>query len=94
MDVLNNYRYDSILEVSETCELAIYRLTYLANGGKELANIYNTVDPVPPSKETNINVLKNIYLNDDKSISDRYQAMFTLRDLNSDESISILTAGT
>lgn len=94
IEALSNYRYDSISELSETCELAIYRLTYLAKGGEEPTNVYNTVDPVPPSKETNMDALKNIYLDNNKSIMDRYQAMFALRDLNSSESIGILTKGT
>lgn len=93
ISVLKKYENDDILELSETCQLAIKRLQYLDSGGIEPKNTFGTVDPAPPSSETDIHALKKIFLDNSQTIYDRYRAMFALRDMNTDESVLSLTEG-
>ncbi|GAB1867447.1 Deoxyhypusine hydroxylase [Camponotus japonicus] len=94
--LLEKYRKDPVLEVAETCELALDRLKWLeSNNNTEnlQKNPYSTIDPAPPMEITNVDILKEILLNESKSLFDRYRAMFSLRDLGTKESILALTEG-
>lgn len=93
MEVLEKYLNDPVIEVAETCELAIERLKWLnsSNEKKDLSeNPYNSVDPAPPCPETDVNILKNVLLNDNSSLFDRYRAMFSLRNLRSKQAVEAL----
>jgi deoxyhypusine monooxygenase len=94
LNILQKYQSSELIELAETCELAVKRIQYIAEGGKEPRNIYGSVDPTPPSIEKDVEKLKNILFDENKSIYDRYAAMFALRDLNTDESILALAKGT
>nr|NVI76088.1 nero [Cucujiformia] len=89
---LEKYKNDPITEVAETCQLAIDRINWLSTGdGNKLPkNPYNSVDPAPPSLITDIKELKSILLNDQKSLFEKYRAMFALRNLGSKEAIEAL----
>ncbi|KAM0734354.1 Deoxyhypusine hydroxylase [Formica fusca] len=93
--LLKKYRKDPVLEVAETCELALDRLKWLESNNIESLqkNPYSTIDPAPPMEITNVNVLKEILLNENKSLFDRYRAMFSLRNLGTKESILVLIEG-
>lgn len=94
--LLEKYRKDPIPEVAETCELALNRLRWLEsnNDAKGLQkNLYSTIDPAPPAEETDVSVLKDILLDESKSLFDRYRAMFSLRNLGTTESTLALTEG-
>ncbi|XP_012232162.1 deoxyhypusine hydroxylase [Linepithema humile] len=94
--LLEKYREDSVPEVAETCELALDRLRWLksTNNTESLPkNPYSSVDPAPPVKITDVSALKEILLDESKSLFDRYRAMFTLRNLRTKESILALTEG-
>jgi deoxyhypusine monooxygenase len=56
-------------------------------------NPYASVDPAPPSQETDVTVLKQMLLDEDLNLFDRYRAMFTLRNLNTPESVLALGEG-
>lgn len=93
--LLKKYRKDPVLEVAETCELALDRLKWLESNNIESLqkNPYLTIDPAPPMEITNVNDLKEILLNENKSLFDRYRAMFSLRNLGTKESILVLIEG-
>ncbi|KAL0109944.1 hypothetical protein PUN28_013529 [Cardiocondyla obscurior] len=93
--LLEDYSKDPVPEVAETCELALNRLKWLkSNNTKDLQqNSYSTVDPAPPAETTDVNVLRDILLNESKSLFERYRAMFSLRNLRTKESILALTEG-
>lgn len=94
--LLEKYRKDPVPEVAETCELALNRLRWLEsnNDAKGLKkNLYSTIDPAPPTEITDVSVLKDILLDESKSLFDRYRAMFSLRNLGTTESILALTEG-
>ncbi|KYN18992.1 Deoxyhypusine hydroxylase [Trachymyrmex cornetzi] len=92
--LLEKYREDPISEVAETCELALNRLRWLESNSntKNLQkNSYSTIDPAPPAEITDVKVLRDILLDENKSLFDRYRAMFSLRNLGTRESILTLT---
>ncbi|XP_072762343.1 deoxyhypusine hydroxylase [Anoplolepis gracilipes] len=94
--LLEKYREDPVLEVAETCELALDRLKWLkcnSNTESLQENPYSSIDPAPPMEITNVDVLKEILLDENKSLFDRYRAMFSLRNLGTKESILALTEG-
>lgn len=94
--LLEKYCKDSVPEVAETCELALNRLRWLESNSnaKDLQqNSYLTIDPAPPVETTDVSVLRDILLDESKSLFDRYRAMFSLRNLGTTESILALTEG-
>lgn len=94
--LLEKYREDPIPEVAETCELALNRLRWLEsndNAKDSQKNPYSTTDPAPPVKITEVRVLRDILLDESKSLFDRYRAMFSLRNLDTPDSILALTKG-
>ncbi|KYQ59443.1 Deoxyhypusine hydroxylase [Trachymyrmex zeteki] len=94
--LLEKYCKDPIPEVAETCELALNRLRWLESNSnaKDLQkNPYLTIDPAPPAEITDVKVLRDILLDESKSLFDRYRAMFSLRNLNTRESILALAEG-
>ena len=99
--ILEKYREDPVQEVAETCELALDRLKWLednkyssVNSAEDLQkNSYSTIDPAPPAKITNVDVLRKILLDESRSLFDRYSAMFSLRDLGTKESTLALVEG-
>ncbi|CAL1683488.1 unnamed protein product [Lasius platythorax] len=93
--LLEKYREDPVPEVAETCELALDRLKWLKSKNMESLqkNPYSTIDPAPPTEITNVDILREILLNESKSLFDRYRAMFSLRNLGTKESILALTEG-
>ena len=96
--VLEEYSKDCVPEVAETCQLALHRLQWLkSNNSKDLMNSqrssYMSVDPAPPAEVTDIEKLKSILLNENASLFERYQAMFSLRNIHTPESILALCEG-
>lgn len=83
-----------MVEVAETCEIALERLRWLEN--KDLdkdENPYASVDPTPAAGTKDIVELKRILLDDNESLFSRYRAMFSLRNLRCDEATVALSAG-
>lgn len=91
--VLQKYKTCSIIEIAETCEIALGRMEFLRSGRKVDANVYGTIDPAPPIDVIHLPTLTEMYLNEDLSIFERYRAMFALRNLNTDISAEIITKG-
>jgi len=92
--ILEEYATDPVPEVSETCQLAVDRLAWLADGGaSKPSSIYNSVDPAPPMDEDNLDKLKTVLLDESLPMFQRYRAMFSLRNKGDDESIKVLATG-
>lgn len=92
------YSEDPHPEVAETCQLALDRLDYLEKqklGMKEnlSQNPYYSVDPAPPDTKKDINYLRNKLLDESLSMFDRYRAMFSLRNIGTEEAILALCEG-
>jgi deoxyhypusine monooxygenase len=93
LPILQKYSKDSIPEVSDTCKMAIDRLNWLAEGGKDDKNLFTSVDPAPPLMETDTKALKMILLDETLPMFERYRAMFSLRNNGDDASIQVLALG-
>ncbi|XP_044758379.1 deoxyhypusine hydroxylase [Coccinella septempunctata] len=94
LEYLEEYKHDKVVEVAETCELALERIKWLKNSGDETKNLsqslYNSVDPAPPALSTNISELKEILMDNKATLFNRYRAMFALRNIGSEKAIAAL----
>jgi len=95
LDLLTEYCKDESIEVAETCKLAIARIEWAKQSesshlGK---NPYNSVDPAPASSETDVAKLREVLLNEDLDMFERYRAMFSLRNNGNPESVKVLGEG-
>lgn len=93
MDVLEKYLTDPVVEVAETCQLAVERVKWLATKSETEQlpeNPYNSVDPTPPFSQKTVPELKKILLDENASLFDRYRAMFSLRNLRTKDAVIAL----
>lgn len=80
--------------------LAVNRINHLkGKNSSGSSSIYSSVDPAPPLEAAadvspaEIERLGRILVDEKESLFRRYQAMFTLRNINSDESAMALASG-
>ncbi|GBP38382.1 Deoxyhypusine hydroxylase [Eumeta japonica] len=94
-ELLVKYQHDPAVEVAETCQIALQRLAWLANVKESNLTYskYASIDPAPPSPETDVVKLKDILMDEKQSLFARYRAMFSLRNLGTTESINALGEG-
>ncbi|XP_022914036.1 deoxyhypusine hydroxylase [Onthophagus taurus] len=96
LPILEEYINDKSIEVVETCQLAIKRIKYLSSEKiPSTKSEFNSIDPTPSfnNKNEKIDDLRRILLDPNEDLFERYQAMFSLRNLNSDDSIKVLCEG-
>lgn len=99
LPMLKEYSEDSVIEVAETCQLAVHRIEWLQRGGEKEEggtvdrNPYCSVDPAPPSARKGIPELSTILLDESLPLFERYRAMFALRNLGSKEAVLALGDG-
>jgi len=95
--LLETYSKDPAVEVAETCELALKRLKWIENAKAKEQNLsenpYASVDPAPPAETKNIEELTKVFLDDSAPLFERYRAMFSLRNICSEESVLALAKG-
>ncbi|KAI8044215.1 hypothetical protein M5D96_000366, partial [Drosophila gunungcola] len=86
------YKLDPVVEVAETCAIALDRVRWLQSGQKvDDSNPYASVDPSPPTAgDMSVAELKSIYLDAQQSLFDRYRAMFSLRNLRTEDSVAFV----
>ncbi|NWU71967.1 DOHH hydroxylase, partial [Pterocles burchelli] len=94
LDVLKRYSEDPVVEVAETCQLAVRRLEWLQENKEELGTSpYLSVDPAPPAEETDVAKLRETLLDESRTLFDRYRAMFALRNLGGQAAVLALADG-
>lgn len=98
LDLLKEYSQDPVIEVAETCQLAVRRLEWLqSEGEKQLEdadkNPYCSVDPAPPAVRKDVSELRNALLDESLPLFERYRAMFALRNLGTEEAVLALGDG-
>ncbi|XP_008496640.2 deoxyhypusine hydroxylase [Calypte anna] len=94
LDILKCYSEDPVVEVAETCQLAVRRLEWLKENKQELGTSpYLSVDPAPPAEESDVAELHRTLLDESRSLFDRYRAMFALRNLGSQDAVLALADG-
>ncbi|KXZ51717.1 hypothetical protein GPECTOR_11g165 [Gonium pectorale] len=92
---LREHLDDAVLEVAETCQLALQRIEWLKehpDAGNEESPYYS-VDPTPalPSS-TPTEQLRETLLDERKRMFDRYSALFALRNKGGKEAVAALGA--
>ncbi|XP_061540523.1 deoxyhypusine hydroxylase [Phycodurus eques] len=98
LDLLKAYSQDPVVEVAETCQLAMRRLEWLQKGGDRQPrdadrNPYNSVDPAPPAARGSAAELRALLLDESLPLFERYGAMFALRNLGGREAALALGDG-
>ncbi|NXQ69726.1 DOHH hydroxylase, partial [Quiscalus mexicanus] len=91
LDVLKRYSQDPVVEVAETCQLAVRRLEWLQNNKEQPGRSpYLSVDPAPPAEETDVAKLREILLDESQELFERYRAMFALRNVGGQAAVLAL----
>lgn len=84
-------------EISETCQIALDRLSWLrntsSNDSSSNSATYVTIDPAPPLTLTTVDDLKKVLLDENRSLFERYRAMFALRNIGTDEAVLAICEG-
>ncbi|XP_076440186.1 deoxyhypusine hydroxylase-like [Babylonia areolata] len=98
LDLLKTYAQDSVVEVAETCQLAVERIAWLQKQRSQeeaglLPNPYSSVDPAPPASSVDVQALRTSLLDESLPLFQRYRAMFTLRNIGSKDSVLALADG-
>ncbi|KAJ8418955.1 hypothetical protein AAFF_G00004540 [Aldrovandia affinis] len=98
LGLLKQYSEDPVIEVAETCQLAVRRLEWLSSGGdrgEEAAdgNPYTSVDPAPPAMKKSVGELRAQLVDNALPLFERYRAMFALRNLGTEEAVHALGDG-
>ncbi|KAG7488029.1 hypothetical protein MATL_G00030640 [Megalops atlanticus] len=98
LDLLKQYSEDPVVEVAETCQLAVRRLEWLMNGGDQgeeatNGNPYTSVDPAPPAPKKSVPELRAQLLDESLPLFERYRAMFALRNAGTEEAVLALGDG-
>ncbi|KAL6063157.1 hypothetical protein STEG23_037809 [Scotinomys teguina] len=95
LDLLKQYSTDPVVEVAETCQLAVGRLEWLQQHPGEAVNAgpYLSVDPAPPAAERDVGRLREALLDEARPLFERYRAMFALRNSGGEEAALALAEG-
>mmetsp|Transcript_30429 Transcript_30429/g.37618 ORF Transcript_30429/g.37618 Transcript_30429/m.37618 type:complete len:279 (+) Transcript_30429:398-1234(+) len=108
LDILEKYLSDSYVEVRETCEIALKRVKWKIDHGKdsEPSSVYESVDPAPPLEiekdsksgdcevnKLDVDELKAVLLDRQLALFKRYRAMFSLRNNGSEKAVIALAEG-
>ncbi|EDL31415.1 deoxyhypusine hydroxylase [Mus musculus] len=95
LGLLKQYSTDPVVEVAETCQLAVGRLEWLQQhpGEATCAGPYLSVDPAPPAAEQDVGRLREALLDEARPLFERYRAMFALRNVGGKEAALALAEG-
>lgn len=92
--IVEKYCSDPAVEIAETAQLALECIKMAQSKQKIARSKYNSVDPAPSFEDiSDLSTLRSIYLSETDCLFRRYRAMFTLRDIGSDEAVDILCLG-
>jgi deoxyhypusine monooxygenase len=92
----NSLVSDPAQEVRETCELALSRIEELKKvvNNDESSTIeaspFLSVDPAAPASYSSVNQLREVLLDEEKGMYERYGALFGLRNHGGDEAMSAI----
>lgn len=97
LPLLERYCDHPAPEISETCRIAVDLIKWRnrESSTETTSGSYLSVDPAPPFQAGSKTVqdCENILKDESLSLFERYRAMFTLRNMNTDESALALEAG-
>ena len=103
LPVLERMQHHSCVEVADTAAIAVDKMRsrrralqqqHEEEGGADAApaSKFASLDPAPPLPSTSIPHLQSVLCDSSLSLYERYRAMFTLRNIGSDEAIHALSA--
>ena len=95
LPVLEKFVNHEAPEISETCQIAVDLIKWRKSGEGVGKSSYLSVDPAPAfqKSEKSVEELKSILLDPSSSLFHRYRAMFSLRNMNTDDAALALVAG-
>ena len=100
VEVLSKYCNHKSPEISETCQIAIDLINWRKSAQETISSelgtgsLYLSVDPAPPIHgKLSVKELEGKMMDLSSSLFERYRAMFSLRDMNSDASAVALLSG-
>jgi len=94
LSVLSKYLNDSEKVVAQTCELAVAKIKLEMETPSSKTGPFHSIDPAPPmDQDASVDELMQILLNDKLDIFKRYRAMFSLRNINTEEAVLALAKG-
>lgn len=87
LPLLEKYKNDPIVEVAETCQVAIDLIAWKQKNPEfKPSEVFMSVDPAPHKKsKKSVAELRAQLLNQELSIFKRYKALFSLRNINNAE---------
>lgn len=94
-EVLRKYKDDQVIEVAETCQLALEMILWRKSNGLLQKSPYDSVDPAPSLEDENktVDELEVILMNQQNTLWERYKALFALRNLNNDNATKAIAKG-
>ncbi|XP_035893073.1 deoxyhypusine hydroxylase [Anopheles stephensi] len=96
-ETLVAFSKDPVVEVAETCEIALERVRWLKEKQAAEAlkdnNPYASVDPTPPAASKSVEELQRILMDESDTLFNRYRAMFALRNLRTEQATLALATG-
>lgn len=97
VEILRKNSTHSAPEISETCQIALDLIEWQRTHSDKNSGTggYLSVDPAPSisDSDNNVNILREKLMDTSTSLFQRYRAMFSLRNVNSDESALALLDG-
>eukprot|EP00808_Paulinella_micropora_P028783 g33015.t1 len=97
LPILTEFTKDPCEEVAQTCVLALERIQdAAASTGGEALSAYDSVDPANPTAALEAcptAALRDILVDENRSLYTRYQAMFALRNKGTEEAVLALADG-
>lgn len=98
LNLLREFSSDPVVEVAETCQLAVRRLEWLQSGGTKDGDdngLFSSVDPAPAAESSGRGTaeLRAALLDASLPLFERYRAMFALRNRGSEEAVLALADG-
>lgn len=94
-EILGRYSTDSAAVVAETCQVALARVSWLADkdgGHFEDNNPYMSVDPSPPVCEGGVGEWKGMLTDQSLPLFQRYRALFSLRNHGGEEAVAAISS--
>lgn len=94
LPLLNKYLDHESKVLKQTCELAVMRIKHVHSNQLGSDSPFSSVDPAPAfNKDKTCKELKDILLDPEQTLFDRYRAMFSLRNMSTPEAIDALVKG-
>lgn len=90
---ISQHLQDPTQEVAETCQLALQRIQWLSEHpeASDKESPYYSVDPTPAMPaSTDMATLKEVMLDESKTMFERYSALFALRNKGGPEAVAVL----